>query len=254
MTRLFYYPVKSLAGVETRTLQLTRRGPAWDREWMLVDAAGTFLSQRTLPRMCLLRTALEKDALRLEFPGASPLRVSLGLEGKPRRRVVVWDEGGDAFDEGDAAAGRLSAFLAAPCRLVRFAPGFSRREHAAFADDHPLLVVNAASLADLGRRAGRDFEAERFRPNIVVTGAPAWSEDGWTTLARKGLVLRAAKPCARCAITTVDPATGERGPEPLKTLASFRRGADGDVLFGVNCAPEAAGRLRVGDELETSAI
>ena len=104
--KLFYYPVKSLGGVASRALELTRRGPVWDREWMLVDAAGTFLTQRTLPRMALVKTALEDDALYIVLPDTDLLRISVATDGKPLRRVVVWDDAGDAFDEGDREIGR----------------------------------------------------------------------------------------------------------------------------------------------------
>jgi MOSC domain len=93
------------------------------------------------------------------------------------------------------------------------------------ADGFPLLVATTASLEDLSRRAGATFEMERFRPNIVLSGSAAWEEDDWETLEVGDLSLRLVKPCSRCAITLVDPNTGERGLEPLRTLATFRRGA-----------------------------
>lgn len=252
VARLFYYPVKSLGGIETKRLELTPRGPKWDREWMVVGPDGRFLSQREHPRMGRVATALEGGSLRLSTGGAS-LSVPFEARGA-RRRVVVWDDPCDALDAGDEAAAWLSEFLGTPCRLVRFAPDFRRAvaggaAETAFADGGPVLVVSEESLADLGRRAGRAFEAERFRPNVVVAGTPAWAEDGWTALKADGLTLRSAQACARCAIVGLDPATGAAGPEPLKTLASFRRGAEGGVDFGVYCVPEGAGTLSVGDAL-----
>lgn len=261
VTRLFRYPVKSLAGIEETRLKLTRRGPSLDREWMLVDQSRGFLSQRHLPRMCLVETALSPTVLTLCAPGRDTLLVPLKRLPSPKVRVSVWGEPCDAFDEGNAAADWLSAFLGKPCRLVRIDADFRRPLDAersrpgdwtAFADGFPLLVAAEESLADLGRRAGREFEVERFRPNIVVRGAEAWAEDGWKYLRRGSLVLRAAKPCERCAITTVDRRTAESGPEPLRTLAAFRRAADGGVLFGVNLVPENEGALAVGDELGAS--
>lgn len=259
VTRLFRYPVKSLAGIEENRLELSRRGPRYDREWMLVDRAGAFLSQRTLPRMCLVETALSKEALTLGVPGRPPLSVPLERARRVAARVTVWGEACDACDEGDAAADWLSGFLGESCRLVRVDPAFRRPldpahsgpgEWTAFADGFPLLAATEESLAELNRRAGRDFEVERFRPNIVVRGCAAWAEDAWKSLRRGRLVMRAVKPCARCAITTVDRRTGETGPEPLRTLAAFRRGTGGGVLFGMNLVPEGDGALALGDELD----
>ncbi len=250
--RLFYYPVKSLAGVASDRVDLSRRGPKWDREWMLVGPDGKFLSQRTVPKMGRVQTSIQADSLRLSA-GAASVSVPLSTSG-PRRRVVVWNDPCDALDEGDAVAAWLSDFLGTTCRLVRIAPDFRRAipypdGWTAFADGGPVLVVTEESLADLGRRAGRAFEAERFRPNVVVSGSPAWAEDGWKTLKGERSLLHAAKACSRCAITTLDPKTGEGGPEPLKTLATFRRGEDGGVDFGVYCVPEGDGALAVGGTL-----
>ncbi|TPW21665.1 MAG: hypothetical protein FD126_456 [Elusimicrobia bacterium] len=219
VTRLFYYPVKSLGGVACDRLELSRRGPKWDREWMVVGPDGAFLSQRALPRMARIQPSLEPDSLRLSA-GAASISVPLRSAG-PRRQVVVWDDPCQALDEGDAAAAWLSDFLGTACRLVRIAPDFKREI------PYP----------------------DRFRPNVVVAGAPAWAEDGWKSLRGGGALLHAAKACSRCAITTLDPVTGEGGPEPLKTLASFRRGEDGGVNFGVYCVPEGDAALSVGETL-----
>ncbi|MBI2362519.1 MAG: MOSC N-terminal beta barrel domain-containing protein [Elusimicrobia bacterium] len=257
VTRLFYYPVKSLGGIETDRLELSRRGPRFDREWVVAGLDGDFLTQRQHPRMCLLSCSMGERSLRISCAGRQDLEIPLAHSEKAGVTVSVWGDSCRAFDEGDAAAAWLSSFLGAPCRLARVDPGFRRPledgyrrpgDWTAFADGFPLLAVTEESLADLGRRAARTFEAERFRPNIVVAGAPAWSEDSWQALRSGDLVLRAAKPCSRCSITTLDPRTGEAGPEPLRTLAGFRR-KEGAVLFGVNLVPESDGALRVGDPL-----
>jgi hypothetical protein len=55
-----------------------------------------------------------------------------------------------------------------------------------------------------------------------------------------------ARPCPPCATTTVDQAMGEKGDEPLRTLASFRREGS-SVMFGQNATHHAPGRIRVGE-------
>jgi uncharacterized protein YcbX len=93
----------------------------------------------------------------------------------------------------------------------------------------------------------------RFRPNVVVDGAPAWAEDDWLggRLRIGGTIFRAAKSCARCVVTTIDQETGEKGRQPLRALGQHRR--DGDaLLFGINLIPDIGagqpGVIRVGDE------
>lgn len=257
ITRLLYYPVKSLAGIAASELDLTPRGFVFDREWMLVDEAGAFITQRFYPRLCLVKTGFDSSCLTLSADGFGELRVPLERTERSRRMVTVWKDACEALDEGDAAAQWLSSFAGVSCRLVRIAPEFRRLikerfarpgDWTAFADGYPVLGMTEESLADLSARCGQALEAERFRANIVLSGQEAWAEDQWSELRFGSLALRAAKPCARCAITTVDPKTGVMGPEPLRGLAQFRREPDGRVLFGVNLIPDGSGQLRVGQK------
>jgi uncharacterized protein YcbX len=85
----------------------------------------------------------------------------------------------------------------------------------------------------------------RFRPNLVLRGLPAFGEDDLGEFAIGEIGFRAVKPCDRCVLTTTDQETAERGVEPLRTLATFRKW-DGKVWFGQNVAHQRAGRLAVG--------
>ena len=90
----------------------------------------------------------------------------------------------------------------------------------------------------------------RFRPSLVVRGAPAWVEDDWRRVRIGTTVFRAVKGCDRCVLTTIDPETGARGKEPITTLARHRRW-DGKTWFGINLVPDGPpGTITVGDELE----
>jgi uncharacterized protein YcbX len=66
----------------------------------------------------------------------------------------------------------------------------------------------------------------RFRPNIVIKGAPyPFAEDDFGTFKIGDTKLYAVKKCTRCKVTTVDQAKGEvNNEEPLRTLHSFREG------------------------------
>ena len=90
----------------------------------------------------------------------------------------------------------------------------------------------------------------RFRPNLVVNECAAFAEDSWPQLKIGSIGFRAAGDCERCVITTTDQLTGERGKEPLRTLAGFRRKAVDPtaVNFGQNLIHESkSGTLRLGD-------
>jgi uncharacterized protein YcbX len=274
LSGLFLYPVKSLGGCAVPSAEVDALGLVGDRRFLVVDETGRFLTQRTLPRMALIATALDASHLTLSRP-ASPLpslspsssiRVARASDHTaPLRTVSVWkSENLLAEDCGDHAATFLSDFLAVRCRLVRLGAAFSRPflkstarpgDTVTFADAYPFLVISEATLADLNDRLlARGEEAlpmDRFRPNLVVTGTPAFSEDTWTRFHLGTVAFRAGGPCARCIMTTTDQATGERtGPEPLRTLATYRRDASDptDVNFGQNLIHETkSGTLRLGD-------
>ena len=90
----------------------------------------------------------------------------------------------------------------------------------------------------------------RFRPNIEVSGAPAWAEDGWVgQRVRVGdVVFRVVKGYGRCVVTTTDQDTGVRGREPLRTLGRHRN-VDQELLFALALIPEITGTITVGDEI-----
>jgi uncharacterized protein YcbX len=268
LAALYVYPVKSLGGVPVQTATVDGLGLVGDRRFMVVDEAGRFLTQRTLPRMALIRTALTSDSLQLTQEGRSSVTVPLAPDPAARLRTVsVWkSEGLQAEDAGDAAAAWLGDGLTTRCRLVRIGPQFHRPvlkataragDTVSFADAYPFLILSEASLAGLNDRLAERGEEpvpmNRFRPNLVVSGCAPHGEDAWPRFRIGDVTFRAGGPCARCVITTTDQETAERGKEPLRTLAAYRRDEEEptDVNFGQNLMHETkAGVLRVGDAVQ----
>ncbi len=256
VSALHFYPVKSLGGIAPAAWTLEPSGPRLDRRFMLVDAQGMFVTQRTLPKLCLVSTELTEDTLLLRAPGMELLGVPLASQGGASRQASVWGFQTEAEDVGDAAAAWFSAFAQQDLRLVRFPDADVRRvdpryavdEHfVAFADAYPVLLAGEASLADLNARLAEPVPMSRFRPNVVIADAPAFYEDGVQRLKLgSDVILRVVKPCERCVVTTIDHATALPGKEPLRTLAKFRT-QNGKVVFGQNCLVERPGLVRVGD-------
>ena len=260
LASLHVYPVKSCRGFAPAAWDVDRLGLAFDRAFMVVDAAsGAALTQRDEPRLARVATALGGGEQRLEAAGAGGVRVPLEPADGPRRRVRVWRHEGDGVDQGEPAARWLSELLGRAVRLVRTPPDHARRvnperspleAHTAFSDGYPFLVVSNAALDSLNARLATPLEVARFRPNLVVAGCAPHAEDGWRRVRVGALELRLVKPCDRCLVTTVDPERGERdGPEPLRTLARYRR-RDGAVWFGQNALALGTGRLAVGAKVE----
>ncbi len=258
---LWVYPVKSLGGVAVAEAPVGPLGLDRDRRWMLVDGDGWALTQRERPAMARLAVALGPgDGVTVTAPDGAALVVTPAPPDAPRRPVRLFDDVLDAAGCGLAADAWFSERLGVAARLVylpddvvrpvdpRYAgPG----DRAALSDGYPVLVAGQASLDDLNARLRARGEAavgvERFRPNVLVAGAAPYAEDAWRALEAGGVRLALVKPCARCVVTTVDPARGVvAGKEPLRTLAEYRR-AGAKVLFAQNAVVRRAGVVRVGD-------
>jgi uncharacterized protein YcbX len=274
LTELVLYPIKSCAGISVERARVTTAGLSalgvHDREWMLVTEDGQFLTQREHPRMALVTPAVEAGRLLVNAPGTEPLALDLAAADGAPRSVRIWDDTVAAADCGDGAAGWFSQVLGSPCRLVRFRRDAQRptstkwtggvAAQARFADGYPLLLIGAASLADLNRRlanAGRAaLPMNRFRPNLVVDGIEPYEEDYLDTLDAGGLSIKPVKPCARCPIPAIDQATGVAGPDPLDIMLAYRANPrmEGAVCLGMNCilVGGAAGELHVGQILQAN--
>lgn len=270
---LWVYPVKSCAGIAVEHAELTATGLAHDREWMVVDANGDFLTQRSHPRMVLIAPQLvstpcgEGVTLVLRAPGI-PEHTVQPVEPLVVSKVTVWKDVVQALDQGDAVAQWLSQFLGTPCRLVRFDPAQQRAcsrtwtgadaARTQFADGYPLLITTQAAGDALNERikaaGGPEVDLLRFRANVVLQGLAAHEEDHLSHLliaTGEGLAtLRPVKPCTRCPIPDIDPATAVSSHDVGDALAAYRADArmDGAITFGMNAiATQGTGQvLRVG--------
>jgi len=274
LTELNLYPIKSCAGIALREATLTSAGlmvdHIYDREWMVVDERGEFLTQRTHPKLALVTPRIKADTLELRAPGMLRLEIPLGLPDPDEAKTLqvrVWEDTVEAYDCDETTAAWFSNFLGTPCRLARFHAKAKRlasdkwtgevEAPTLFADAFPLLVISEGSLADLNgklKAQGRDaLPMNRFRPNIVVGGIEAFEEDFAASFRIGDAVLKPVKPCSRCNVPSVDQGTGVPGPDPLDIMQSYRANPqlDGALTFGMNTIVlEGEGQvLRVGQEI-----
>ena len=259
ISRLYVYPVKSCAGVEVQQALLLETGLEFDRAWMVVDANGHFLTQRELPRMALIQPQLKHFEMVLRAPGMLALHIALDKVEAPVR-VQVWNDKVAAYNMGPIAAQWFTDFLGTTARLVRFDTEYKRLSSLQwtdgiespnqFSDGYALLVISEASLDQfndkLVARGHAAVGMERFRPNIVL-GHPAkrdkllpHDEDRLELLhiatAQGEVQLKPVKPCPRCPIPNIDPATAQSSPEVGDLLQAYRQDArvNGAVTFGMN--------------------
>lgn len=258
VTGLHVYPVKSCGGTELERAEVDALGIRDDRRWMIVDARGRFLTQRTVPHLATIRVALGGGRLVLSAPGRSDLDLPTTRPTVAPEPVIVWRDTVPGLSMGEEAETWLTSFLGWPARLVWMAPETRRpakRDPAgtdpriSFADAYTFLVISRESLNALNARLDVQLPMNRFRPNIVLEGAGSFAEDEWTRVRIGAIELDMTGPCARCATTTTDQETGARGVEPLRTLATFRREGS-EVMFGQNANHRGTGEIAVGMPVE----
>ena len=231
VTGLFVFPLKSARGIACPRVRLAATGFEADRQWMFVNAHGVFLSQRTHPQLACIVPELDGGEVVLHAPGLPPLRLPRECSGERlavrvhQDRCAGLDEGADAAEWASRAAGEAVRLVRVPAHSERHAnPTFAGTVPApmGFADGFPVLVCNAASLADLNNRLPSAIPMERFRPNVVLEGLRAWAEDRIDTLTLGEVTLRLVKPCTRCTIPSIDQRTGQPSIDPTPALHQFR--------------------------------
>ncbi len=251
------YPLKGARAVDVTSARVQARGLQGDRAWMLVDAHGTFVSQRSIPGLTGL-SASYGDRGEAEASGSLELRWerdrhTVGEPSGPAELVRVWNDVVPAIPAHQRSNQWISERLGRDLRLFWMPPETLRtvdRVYAGeghgtrFTDGYPVLVTTTGSLNALGL----DIPMNRFRPSIVVHTPDAWMEDAWDRIAIGDVELRLVKPCGRCVVTTIDQDSGIAGKEPLTTLARLRKQGS-KVLFGENAVVEKEGTIAVGDRV-----
>ena len=263
VSQINVYPIKSLKGITVDSAVVENRGLQFDRRWMLVDENRKFLTQRELPTMATISIVVREDSLEVEHEGRR-----LEIPGQPTvagRNVSVWTSSVKAAFYSSEIDDWFSNVLGIKCQLAVMTATSKRpvnpfyavrkfKDEVSFADGYPFLIANEASLDDLNDRLGSPVPMNRFRPNFVITGAPALAEDEWKKIRIGSTLFHVVKSCERCVITTVDQASGTKtGPEPLRTLASYRT-KRGKVLFGRYLIVDTPGStIRVRDPIDVVA-
>ncbi|MBX2808554.1 MAG: MOSC N-terminal beta barrel domain-containing protein [Cellvibrionaceae bacterium] len=273
ISALFVFPVKSLAGSRLDSATLTPTGLQWDRHWMIINAAGRFISQRQQPHMVLIKTRITATELILSARGKHDLKIPLRFSGNSQQPIAatIWKDQCSVVDEGQQASDWLSSALNSPTpvRLVRMADQqtrpqsqpqrLGRNTHTHFADVAPYVICNQQSLNALNQALCKQQQPPvtlwRFRPNIVIDGPHAFAEHRINSLQHKHYQLQHCYPCQRCIVTTIDTDTGtvHRQQQPFTTLATLNTLPDKPKApaFGENAilTTGAQQTIRCGDRV-----
>lgn len=262
LSDIFIYPVKSLAGIRVNQWDVIETGLRYDRQWMLIDEQGQFLSQRRLAKMALIKTRLTNSELILSAPNISDFSLSL----KPQSDVIiqstVWEDCCAAQHVSNEADAWFSTVLQMPCQLV-YLPNETKRgvdlkyandsDRVAFSDGFPFLIVSENSLNVLNDALEMPIDMARFRPNLVISGCEAYAEDTWREISIGNIPFRLPKPCSRCSIPAINPQTGDVGKEPLTTLNRLRKWQN-KIYFGQNALHNQCGKLKIGDVVDVNIV
>lgn len=263
ITQLITYPIKSCGGIQHQSIELNALGLIGDRQWMLVDDQGVFISQRKYPNMALIQPEILANSLSVIAPGMEPLKIDLAATQHPIE-ITVWKDTFQAQPFDQTVNQWFSDYLGIAVKLVQHTAVSHRLidqdyarpdQYVAFADGYPILVAHEASLEQLNQALSDSVNISRFRPNIVVASdLQAWDELNWRLLLSEKVQLNLIKPCTRCVMTGVEQTSGQQtGTEVLKTLRHSFSHQD-KAVFGMNAIPTfesaTSGVLKLGSQLQ----
>jgi uncharacterized protein YcbX len=253
VTSISVYPIKSLGGIALQLAKVFPKGLQYDRRWMLIDIENRCMTQRDHPLMALFKTSFDADGILIDFDGQQKF-IPFNSHSDPFP-AIVWNDTVHVHEVSQQLSGWFSEMLQTKCKLVAFPESNPRAIDSAadrqvsLADAYPLLIIGQGSLDDLNRRMKIPLPMNRFRPNIVFEGGDPFEEDEWQQFSIGVNRFAAVKLCSRCVLTTVDQERGVKtGPEPLATLATFRK-KDNHIYFGQNLIPIDCNEIAVGDEI-----
>jgi uncharacterized protein YcbX len=258
LSEINIYPIKSLGGISLQSADVEERGLKHDRRLMLIDKSNRFITQRSFPQMALIKVERKNNLLTVAHNQnkLSPLSIGALPYDEEEVDVQIWRDNVAALKYNDDINEWFTEAIGITCNLVYMPdttkrmtnPEFAKNKFVSFADGYPFLIIGQESLNELNSRLTVPLPMNRFRPNLVFNGGNSFDEDKWMKVRMGSAEFKVVKPCSRCSVTTVNQETGERGKEPLTTLAKFRNN-NGEVLFGQNMVCERTGIINIGDEL-----
>ncbi|MEW6997900.1 MOSC domain-containing protein [Colwelliaceae bacterium BS250] len=251
------YPIKSTQGIALPNANVFEQGLELDRQFVITDLNGKFITGRTKARLVLVQSQVTDFGFIISAPSMDDLIIRYDLFSTTYQNVQVWQDDINAQHCSDEVDQWFSTFLGTACKLFFYGKQSSRQikdynQQVSFADGYPLLLISKASLNDLNAKATDTIDMAQFRPNLVVDSCEAFAEDSWHKIAIGNVEFLVAKPCSRCIFTTVSADNANRHPnkEPLLTLQKYRTGADKQIYFGQNLIPLNKGIINLGDTIK----
>ena len=240
-------PVKSLALVNPESVHVGFPGIEEDRRFLVRNDAGAMVTQRQIGKLAQVKAdyCAATDILSLEFPDGETVGGTPELGEQVKMKVFRREV------RGRVVTGELSEALSAFCGESL---SLMKPEDAGVSQDaYPVSLLSQASIKHLGNLAqdGVSVEYRRFRPNFLLDGCEAHEEDSWLgneVAVGDKLRVRVEMLDPRCAITTLNPDTGERDLDTPRLILGYRPDVSGNgACFGVYGSVVKPGDVSVGD-------
>jgi len=266
ISRLYIYPIKSLAGISVSSAKVLDKGFENDRRFMLVDKENRFLTIREFPKMTRLQPKLEEGGITVISLDTEidDIFIPFNTPQENLEKVTIWNAEVEASSVSSSADNWFSEILEADVKLM-YMPQTSMRpvdttsgykpagKFVSFADAYPFMMMGETSVEELNERhqGNQKITIARFRPNIVFSGGFPNQEDGIENFTINGVAFTGLENCARCTIPNVNPVDGKVDlyDEPLATLSKYRL-QNRKINFGRNLVHSGTGTIHVGDSLK----
>lgn len=251
------FPIKSTAQISLDQATVLPHGLAFDREFVITDLDGKFITGRTKAKLVLVSSTQHSNGYFVNAPGMKTLEINYDGFSNQHDDIRIWSDDFPAQHCNIEIDTWFSLFMEMPCRVYYYGKQPNRKlsnsqQHVSFADGYPLLAISTASLDALNERLDVPVSMKQFRTNLVIDNCLPFGEDSWLNIQIGAVKFLVSKPCSRCIFTTVNAESAQRdiNKEPLKTLKSFRQGNDRQIYFGQNLVPLNEGIINVGDEIK----
>lgn len=254
--KIFIYPVKSMAGYAVEQATADENGFLGDRQFVVTNSKGKFLTARQLPKLLTLQPTWNDDYSTLKINGpVDEIFVDYPTSSKAQD-IQVWKDSLYGVDCGDDVAMWLSHILGKEVRLMTAAVEAKRKsaqnQHVPnnYADSMPLMVMSQATIDEINRHIDLPVTWRNFRPNILVSGVSnAFAEDYWEKIKIGTSEMQMVHGCARCVMTTIDPHTGvlREDREPMLSLRNYRRFPDKQIYVGQHGKVTEPSLMKSGD-------
>ncbi len=243
--RIGFTPVKGARHRTHDSVTLAATGPVGDRAFCLVDPAAN-RCLRTVENPTLLQTSAGWDGTELSVELPARTVTGAPLPAGETRTVDYWGRHVTAEVVDGPWAAAYSAHLGRDVALASTVPGD-------VVYGSSVTLVTNASLVRLSDEVGAHVEGARFRATfqLDVDDLPPHAEDDWVgrRLRIGDAEVRVRGLVPRCAVIDLDPTSGVKDLEVLKTLARRSRDRD-EIPFGLDAVVTVPGQVRTGDPVQ----